>query len=59
MYSPTTMQAAINEIYGPPGILEIRTIKKPVPRDHEVLIRVYATTVNRTDCAILDRKSVV
>ena len=50
------MQAAINEIYGPPGILEIRTIKKPVPRDHEVLIRVYATTVNRTDCAILRAK---
>ncbi|MDZ4705854.1 MAG: NAD(P)-dependent alcohol dehydrogenase [Saprospiraceae bacterium] len=50
------MQAVIYEKYGPPSVLKIKTIEKPVPKDNEVLIRVYATTVNRTDCAILRAK---
>jgi NADPH:quinone reductase-like Zn-dependent oxidoreductase len=50
------MKAAINEIYGPPAVLQIKEVEKPVPKDNEVLIRVYATTVNRTDCAVLQAK---
>lgn len=50
------MKAAIHEIYGPPDVLRIREVEKPVPRDHEVLIKVYATTVNRTDTAMLRAK---
>ncbi len=47
------MKAVVRSKYGPPDILKIETVEKPIPKDHEVLIRVYATTVNRTDCAIL------
>jgi len=47
------MRAAIQSAYGSPDVLTIQDIEIPVPKDDEVLIRVYATTVNRTDCGIL------
>lgn len=50
------MLASINEIYGSPDVLQIKKVSKPAPKDHEVLIRVRATTVNRTDCAMLRAK---
>lgn len=50
------MKAAIRRTYGSPKKIKIENIEKPVPKDNEVLIRVFATTVNRTDCAILTAK---
>lgn len=50
------MKAAVRRIYGIPQIIKIEEVEKPVHRNDEVLIRVYATTVNRTDCAILTAK---
>lgn len=44
------MKAAIHTQYGPPDVVRIRDINKPVPAANEVLIRVHASTVNRTDC---------
>ena len=50
------MKTAVYEEYGSPSVLQIIKMKKPGPKDNEVLIKVYATTVNRTDCAMLRAK---
>ncbi len=47
------MKAAYHIKYGSPEVLSMKEIEKPVPKAHELLIQVHATTVNRTDCAIL------
>jgi NADPH:quinone reductase-like Zn-dependent oxidoreductase len=44
------MKASVNTRYGAPEVLEIKEISKPIPKEHEVLIKVHASTVNRTDC---------
>src|SRR5690554_1239129 len=44
------MKAAIYRQYGPPEVVQVATIPTPRPKDDEVLIRVHASTVNRTDC---------
>lgn len=50
------MKASIRRRYGSPNQIKIEEIEKPYPEDNEILIRVYATTVNRTDCANLTAK---
>lgn len=50
------MKAAIRRRYGSFDNLKIETVEKPTVKDNEILIRVYATTVNRTDCAVLTGK---
>ena len=47
------MKAAIRLQYVPPGVISIQEIAKPAPRDNEVLIRVHAASVNRTDNHVL------
>jgi len=44
------MKAAIHTKYGPPEVVKVMEVDKPVPKDNEVLIKVFAATVNRTDC---------
>lgn len=50
------MKAALRSKYGLPNVLSIKEVEMPTPKDNEVLVRVYAATVNRTDCAILFAK---
>jgi NADPH:quinone reductase-like Zn-dependent oxidoreductase len=47
------MKAAIISRYGSPGEIDLRDVPVPVPGAGEVLIRVHATTVNRSDCGEL------
>jgi NADPH:quinone reductase-like Zn-dependent oxidoreductase len=44
------MNAVVHDRYGPPDVLRLEEVERPAPRGDEVLVRVHATTVNRTDC---------
>ena len=45
-----TMTAVVHDRYGPPDVLRLEDVERPVPKVDEVLVRVHATTVTRTDC---------
>jgi NADPH:quinone reductase-like Zn-dependent oxidoreductase len=47
------MQALVYERYGPPEVLELREVEKPVPADDELLVRVHAASVNPFDWHML------
>jgi NADPH:quinone reductase-like Zn-dependent oxidoreductase len=47
------MRKARRDRYGPPDVIEVVDAEDPVPRDDQILVRVHAATVNRSDCAVL------
>jgi NADPH:quinone reductase-like Zn-dependent oxidoreductase len=46
------MKAAVRTRYGPPEVVRIAEVATPTAGDGEVLVKVHATTVNRTDCGL-------
>jgi len=43
------VKAVVYKKYGPPEVAKLMEVPKPIPTDYEILIKVYASTVNRTD----------
>jgi NADPH:quinone reductase-like Zn-dependent oxidoreductase len=43
------MRAVVQDRYGPPEVLRVEDVERPVPKDDEVLIRVHASTVTQSD----------
>ncbi|UCE80696.1 MAG: NAD(P)-dependent alcohol dehydrogenase [Methanobacteriota archaeon] len=46
------MRAIVCTKYGPPDVLQLREVAKPVPNDHDVLVKVHATTAFMGDCEL-------
>jgi NADPH:quinone reductase-like Zn-dependent oxidoreductase len=46
------MRAVVSDRYGPPGVQHLQEVASPVPQDDELLVRIHATTVTRTDCGL-------
>jgi NADPH:quinone reductase-like Zn-dependent oxidoreductase len=46
------MRAVVCDRYGPPELLRLEDVERPVPKEDEVFVRIYATTVNRSDCGV-------
>jgi NADPH:quinone reductase-like Zn-dependent oxidoreductase len=53
------VRAVVHDRYGPPEVQRVEEVEKPVPKDDEALVRVRATTVNRTDCGLRAAKPFV
>jgi NADPH:quinone reductase-like Zn-dependent oxidoreductase len=46
------VRAVVHDRYGPPTVLRVEDVERPRPEEDEVLVRVHAATVNRTDCHV-------
>src|SRR5437660_9552412 len=45
------MRAVVYDRYGPPDVLRLEDVERPIPKEDEVLVKIHATAVARADCA--------
>ena len=50
------MRAVVQDRYGPSEVLRVEEVERPVPKEDELLVRIHATTVTRTDCGVRGAK---
>ncbi len=53
------MKAVVYERYGPPEVQRLEDVDRPVPKENEVLVKIHASTVTRTDCGVREGKPFV
>jgi NADPH:quinone reductase-like Zn-dependent oxidoreductase len=46
------VRAVVFDRYGPPGVQRLEDVERPVPKEDEVLVKIHASTVTRTDCGV-------